>query len=129
MNILLIEDDRLIAEGILEALTGWRHKAEWSVTGRDALERIKQRDFDLILMDVFLPDFHGYELIPLLKKFQPDTGIITMTNSNSRELELQVRKQGIVYYMLKPISMEIMEEILHHLSTAKSVRGAKQWQN
>lgn len=115
MNILLVESDHSTAEGILGALGAWGHKAQWSVTGADALERVKQRHFDLILMDIFLPDIHGYELIPKLKKIQPEVKIVTMTESNSRELELQVRKQGIIYYMVKPFSIKIIEEILHHI--------------
>lgn len=122
MNILLVEEDHPMAEGILDGLRSWGHKVEWSVTGVDALERAKQRDFDLILMDIFLPDIHGYELIPQIKKFQPEARIVTMTGSNSRELELQVRKQGITYYMLKPFSVKVIKEILHHMSMNRAGR-------
>ncbi len=120
MNILLVENDRSLAEFILEALGTWGYKAEWSVTGADAFKRVKRRYFDLVLMDIFLPDLHGYELIPHLKKYLPEAGIVTMTNCNSRELELRVRKQGITYYMVKPFRMKIIREILQHISMNKT---------
>ena len=119
MNILLVEDDRSLAEVILDSLIAWGNEPEWSVTGADALERVKQRNFDLILMDTFLPDIQAYELIPQFKKIQPEAGIVTMTNSNSRELELQVRRQGIIYYMVKPFSLKIIQEILQHLTATR----------
>ncbi len=116
MNILLIENDPTMADIFTNAFEEWDHKSEWSVTGADALERVKQRDFDLILMDIFLPDIHGYELIPQIKKFQPEAGVVTMTDNNSRELELQVRKQGVIFYMVKPFSVTILKKILDHIS-------------
>ena len=119
MNILLVEDDRSLAEVILDSLIAWGNEPEWSVTGADALERVKHRNFDLILMDTFLPDTQAYELIHQFKKIQPEAGIVTMTNSNSRELELQVRRQGIIYYMVKPFSLKIIQEILQHLTATR----------
>jgi DNA-binding response OmpR family regulator len=121
MNILLIENDSNMAQVFLNAFTKWKHKSEWSVTGADALERVKQRDFDIILMDIFLPDVHAYELIPQIKRFQPQAGIVTMTDNNSRELELQVRKQGIIFYMVKPFSVSILKKILDHISEKNHV--------
>jgi DNA-binding response OmpR family regulator len=119
MNILLIIDDQAIANAIADALTAWGHKTERAVTGADALERSKQRHFDLVLMELSLPDIHGYELIPRIKRYQPEAGIVTMTNSNSRELELQVRKQGIIYYMVKPLNIQIIREIVEHMEMDK----------
>ncbi len=122
MNILLIENNPDMAEVFSNAFEEWDHKSEWSVTGADALERVKQRDFDLIFMDIFLPDIHGYELIPQIKIFQPEAGIVTMTDNNSRELELQVRKQGVIFYMVKPFSVTILKKILDHISEKNQER-------
>jgi len=122
MNILLIENDPEMADIFLNAIAEWKHKSEWSVTGADALERVKQRDFDIILMDIFLPDIHAYELIPQIKKFQPHASIVTMTDNNSRELELQVRKHGVIFYMVKPFSVTILKKILDHITEKKQGR-------
>ena len=116
MNILVIETDPILAGEFMDAFSEWDHKSEWSITGTDALERVRQRTFDLILMDTFLPDIHAYELIPQIKEFQPQAGIVTMTDNNSRELELQVRKQGIIFYMVTPFSILILKKILDHIS-------------
>jgi DNA-binding response OmpR family regulator len=123
MNILLIETNPILAEEFINAFTEWDHKSEWSVTGTDALERVRQRTFDLILMDISLPDIHAYELIPQIKEFQPQAGVVTMTDNNSRELELQVRKQGIIFYMVKPFSIPILKNILDHISKKNQGRA------
>jgi len=55
-----------------------------------------------MLLDIYLPDCKGHELIPKFKEARPDMGIVTITGYNTRELELEVRQQGILYYMVKP---------------------------
>ena len=71
--------------------------------------------FDLVLRDIFLPDINGVELIQKLKEVWPKIRIITMTGHNSRELEMEVRKQGIIYYMIKPVNIQNLKEIVDHI--------------
>ena len=58
----------------------------------------------------------GHELIPHLKEAWPNIWIVTMTDYNTREVELKVREQGIVYYMAKPFEAMALKEILDHRS-------------
>ncbi len=97
----------------------WNHNVETASTGKDALKKLKQKEFHLMLLDIFLPDCMGYEFIPKFKKKRPDIGIVTMTGYNSRELERRVRQQGLIYYMLKPINTKELKEVINHLSKKK----------
>ena len=125
MNILLVEDDDFVARPISEIVVRWGHHIQWSHTGKGALEKMRRTPFDLILLDIFLPDVHGHELIHALKEIRPQVGIVTMTGNNSRELESKVRKEGIIYYMIKPFQMTILKEILDHVSkrSKQAVKG------
>jgi DNA-binding NtrC family response regulator len=116
MNILIVEGDFCCAQSIGEIIERWGHKVERSGSGYEALRRIKESPFDLVLLDIFLPDVEGYELISQFKKLCPDIGIVTMTGYNSRELELQVRQQGILYYMIKPFETQHLRSLLAHIS-------------
>ncbi len=116
MEILVVEDDVQNAEFITESIVGWGYGAERTGTGRDALKELRKKRFDLILLDIFLPDCEGHTLIPQIKEMQPEVGIVTMTGYNSRELELKVRVQGIYCYLIKPFKMNSLKEILDHLS-------------
>ena len=71
--------------------------------GRAALEKAFAMDFDLFLLDVFLPDMTAMDLIPRLRSFRPDARIITLTGQSTRELERELRELGIAYYMAKPV--------------------------
>ncbi len=67
MNILIVEDDLSLARVIGSFVTEWGHDAETADTGKDALVKFRENAFDLVLLDIFLPDMKGYELIPQLR--------------------------------------------------------------
>jgi len=92
------------------------HKLERIERGEDLLVIDKSKKFDLILLDLFLPDMKGYELIPEIKKEWPQSKIIAITEFNSRELEQNVRKEGVIYYMIKPIDTKYIESIVKHIA-------------
>jgi DNA-binding NtrC family response regulator len=115
MNILTIEDDAAVAATLREIIESWGHSVETSKSGKNALQKVTKKMFDLVLLDIFLPDINGVELIQKLKEVWPEIRIITMTGHNSRELEMEVRKQGIIYYMIKPVNTQNLKEIVDHI--------------
>jgi DNA-binding NtrC family response regulator len=116
VKILVVEDDVELAQAIRERLEGWGYPTEWSGTGKDALQKVRQEKYELILLDIFLPDIKGYVLIPQFKEVWPEIGIITMTGYNSRDLEKEVRKQGVLYYMIKPVNTNDLRKLLDHVA-------------
>ncbi len=115
MNILTIEDDAAVAATLREIIESWGHRVETSKSGKNALQKVIKKMFDLVLLDIFLPDINGVELIQKLKEVWPEIRIVTMTGHNSRELEMEVRKQGIIYYMIKPVNVQNLKEIVDHI--------------
>ena len=115
MEILVVEDDLSFSAVVEETLNIWGYNAEWVTSGYMALERMKVKFFDLILLDIYLSDCLGYQLIQNFKQIKPTVHIITMTGRNSRELEREVRKQGITYYMIKPFEFEHLKALLDHI--------------
>jgi len=122
MNILLVEDEVPTAKAIKENIEDWGYSAEIAYTGQDALKKVREKSFDLMVLDIFLPDCKGHELIPKFKEARPDTEIVIITGYNTKELELEVRQLGILYYMIKPFDMKEMKEILDYVSKK---RGSK----
>ena len=116
MHILLAEHEAPVAEVIKQQIENLGHSVETANTGQDALKKIRKKRFDLMLLGIFLPDCRGHELIPKFREARPDLGIVTMTGYNTRELELEVRQQGVLYYMVKPFRAEEMKMVLDHVS-------------
>lgn len=116
MDILVVEDNAAVASFLAQSIKNWGFGVETSNNGKSALKKMQEKAFDLVLLDLFLPDIQGDALIPELKQLWPQIGIITLTGHNSRELESRVRQQGILYYLIKPFKLKILKEILDHMS-------------
>lgn len=119
MNILVTDKDTSISASMVELIRKWGYQAEESVTALETLERIKEKPFDLVLLDMALPDMKPKELIAKLKALKQDIGIVTMTETNTNGQEKEIRTMGIVYYMIKPVSETVLKEILDHISSKK----------
>ena len=120
MDVLVVENDVSLLSYIIELIQGWGYSAERSETGRDTLKKVNKRTFDLVLLDTSLPDMKAQDLIKRLKELQSEIRIVTMTESNTKGLEDEIRTLGIIYYMSKPISENVLKEILDHISIRKS---------
>ena len=126
MNILIVEDDAFYLDIIVKMVRGWTHDVTCAESGRAALDKAAAKDFDLFLLDVFLPDMTAMELIPRLRSFRPDARIITLTGQSTRELERELRELGISYYMAKPASQKELKSILDHMSRGQKPRTSPQ---
>lgn len=119
MDVLVAENDVSALSNIVELIQRWGHHAEKSETAEGTLDKVREKLFDLVLLDMSLPDMTVQDLIGKLKELWPDIGIVTMTSTSTNELEKEIRTLGIVYYMSKPVSENILKDILDHISTKK----------
>jgi DNA-binding response OmpR family regulator len=115
VKILIVEDDVFYRELLDDMVCKWGHDVICAETGNAALAKAAERDVDLFLLDVFLPDMTAMELIPRLRAFRPETPIITLTGKSSRQLERSLRELGIAYYMSKPVPAQDLKSILDHM--------------
>jgi len=115
MKILIVDDDPQIVTYIQKRLEKWGYGHQAASNGKEALQHILNTAFDVVLLDIMLPDYLGYDLIPELRQIDSDINIITMTGESSRELEKRVRKEGVLYYMVKPIETQNLKLLLEHL--------------
>ena len=129
MDVLVVEDDSSVGPLIKKTITDWGHEVELLPDGMEALERTRQKRFDLAFVDIFVRDQKGRRLIPMIKALQPEIHIVAMTDYNFRDLEAEVRKEGIVFYMIKPFNPDEMKEILWHISKKKRKEAKKEWLN
>jgi DNA-binding NtrC family response regulator len=119
MKILIVDDEVPFLNLLKRYLELWGHECATAVSGQTAMESLRDGTFDLVLLDIFLPDVKGYDLIPIIRRHLPNIDVITMTGYNTRELESIVRQQDILFYMIKPFEASQMKEILEHLSKKK----------
>lgn len=102
-HILIVEDDKSINELIKRNLVLVGHSCESIFDGNKAIETLDQEQFDLIILDVMLPGYSGFEVI----KHKKDIPVIFVTAKDSLEDKLKGLASGAEDYLVKPF--EILE--------------------
>jgi len=118
MDILII-DDFFAAGAVKKSIEKLVRSIETANSAEDALLKVRDNNFDLVLLNISSKAFDGCELIQHVKSICPDIKIVTMTDRNYRKLELKIRKQGVLFYMITPFNKKVLKEIVDYISKSK----------
>lgn len=104
MRILLIEDDRIIGESIQQILENKNYKVDWFEDGESCIIAIKNTKFDVIILDLNLPDINGEKLIQIIRKQKNLTPIIIVSARNSIDDKVNILDIGADDFITKPFN-------------------------
>ncbi len=122
IEILLVDDEKEFAETLAERLTARGHRVRVAFDGPQALEALKQRPFDAVILDLFMPGMDGLATMREMKARQPLVEVILLTGHGSVDTAVAGLKNGAFDYVLKPAKFE---ELLEKLQAARQ-RKAEQ---
>ncbi len=105
VRVLVVDDDRGMAETLRDVLGASGYQVEIAFSGREALERARERPPDGILMDLRMPDLNGVEAFRELKRLTPDSFVIFMTAHSASGLVEEARTEGAVEVLAKPLDL------------------------
>jgi two-component system response regulator AtoC len=111
-RILVVDDDESVQSALSKALTKRGYSVEQFGSAEPALEAMKGKPFDLVLLDVKLPGISGIEAFPLMKELDPNVVIIVMTGHDTRDVALNAIRAGAYDYFAKPFNLGEMEIIV-----------------
>lgn len=104
-TILCIEDDRLIGEMYVRSLRKAGYDVDWMVSGNDGLVAARNKPYDLILLDVMLPERRGSEILATLrtkeKDMIPNTKVLVLTNFEQDEESRMAMEHHADGYLIK----------------------------
>ncbi|WP_040982508.1 response regulator [Oceanobacillus jeddahense] len=123
IQIVIAEDDFRIAnihEEFLEKIEEVQVTGK-ALTGEQTLLLIKNLKPDLILLDIYLPDYLGTDLIPKLREAHPQVDIMIITAAKEKELLEQCMRKGITNYLIKPVSLERFTKVMQEYKKQRNV--------
>ena len=105
-RILLVEDEKHIAQGIIFNLELEGFLITHTETGAAAMDAFGRQSFDLVVLDLMLPDSHGFDLCREMRKTQPQLPILMLTALGEEQDRVSGLKEGADDYLTKPFSLD-----------------------
>ena len=111
-KVLIVDDEELLCEAMTDILEFKGYEIDSVYSGRDAIARVKDKFFDVILMDIKMPEMNGVEAFNKIKIISPKTVVILMTAYSLEDLINDALSNGVFGCMDKPIDIdEVVEQI------------------
>jgi DNA-binding NtrC family response regulator len=111
MSVLVVDDDRAILRTFTRILQRAGFATEMAESGKEALQRIQSRKYDIALIDTILGDSNGMELLPKIEETSHKTLKIIITGADSFESKQEACKNGADAYLTKPVNPETLMSI------------------
>jgi len=103
-----VDDDRAILRTFSRILQRAGFSTETAENGKEALEKIQSRTFDVALIDLVLGDSNRLDLLPKIEETSPKTVKIMITGADSNEHRTEACKNGADAYLTKPVNPETL---------------------
>ena len=127
-RILIVEDDALLNKTLAYNLTSDGWDVTPALDAKTAAALLGRMEYDLVLLDINLPDGNGYDLCRLVKPEHPDTVVIFLTANDQESDQIRGYEAGAVDYITKPFSIEALQRkiramfaMLEHHKPAKDL--------
>ena len=104
MLILIAEDDELILHTIEHKLVKEGHEVILSRNGKEAIEKIKSLDIDLIISDIMMPFASGTEILSTIQTLGKNIPVIVLSSMGQEEVVIEAFDMGASDFMIKPFS-------------------------
>jgi DNA-binding response OmpR family regulator len=119
-RILVIEDDEEMRALLRDMIEDEGYKTDSVNNGSEAFRKLAKESFDLIITDVRMPGLTGLDILPGIKKLQPDAPIIVITAFGSEEVQRKALERGANAYLEKPIHFRELRTLIHDMFSQKS---------
>lgn len=121
MRILIIEDDIALARGMKTVLSG-NHSVEVVSTGEDALRNVAESDFDLLLLDLHLPDMPGVDICKYIREADKNMPILVVTGESKPATIIELLDAGADDYITKPFRVDVLKARIRALGRRQATR-------
>lgn len=108
VRILFVEDDEALRDVLIEAIALEGYRAEGVTSAEEALARLAQEAFDVIVTDITLPGMSGLDLLPHCAQLRPGVIIIVTTGDGTISLAVEAMKRGATDFLVKPFALSTL---------------------
>ena len=119
-RVLLVDDEEEFVSALSERLTLRGIEVESALNGEEALARLVDKEFEVVILDVMMPGLSGLEVLRQIRSSHPNTQVILLTGHGSTREGIEGMRLGAFDYLIKPVDLE--EMLAKMKEAAKTVR-------
>ncbi len=105
MRVLLVEDDAMLADGLMRSLKQADYTVDWTADGEEAETILRIQEFDLVVLDLTLPHMDGLEILRLLRARKVPVSVLVITARSEVDDRIRGLDLGADDYLTKPFEM------------------------
>ncbi|HNM77413.1 MAG TPA: response regulator transcription factor [Tepidiformaceae bacterium] len=128
MKILLVEDEARLATAVRRVLNDEGYATDWSADGADGLSRASSGEYDVVLLDVMLPSYDGYEIARRLRRDGATVPILMLTARDGIQDRVRGLDAGADDYLVKPFALAELLARVRALSRRAKMGAAAETQ-
>ena len=121
-RVLLVDDEERFRMTTARLLRGTGLEVATAASGREALIQVEGQPFDVIILDMRMPEMSGAETLKGIKKIDPRVEVIVLTGHASVDTAFEIMKLGGFDYLFKPCSIEELTDKIDRAFERKRVR-------
>lgn len=114
-RILVVEDDEEMRSLLKDFFEEDGFEIDSVGNGSEAFRKLSKESFDLIITDIRMPGLTGLDILPGIKKLQPEVSIIVITAFGSEEVRRKALERGATAYLEKPILFNKLRTLVHEV--------------
>ncbi|MFW6134768.1 MAG: response regulator [Elusimicrobiota bacterium] len=118
-SVLIVDDETLTRDMLNSVLSEAGYEVKTASDGEEALKEMTGDNYNVILLDVKLPDTNGFDLCEKIKKMEPDVGVVMMTAYERDEKIKETANKGGYNIVFKPFDMDKLLNIIRNISGKK----------
>lgn len=121
MSIMVVDDEEIVRESLFHWFKKYGHVVETASSGFEALDKLEKYPFQLLFVDIKMPEMDGIELLEKVKTEYPDTIVIIITAYGSIESAVKAMRIGASDYLLKPFKPDQLSLVMERISHQKKL--------
>ena len=121
MKILIIDDEKNICSAIKGILEDEGYDCDYSLNYADGFRKLQENKFDVLFLDIWLPDIDGIEGLKEIKRHFPEIEVIMISGHGTIETAVDTIRYGAYDFLEKPLSLERIVMIIKHLDDKASL--------
>lgn len=122
-NILVVDDELGVCDSCAKILTRKNHSVDYTLVAQEALKKLEQKKYDLVITDLKMPGISGMDLLATVKRRWKDLGVIMITGYGTIQSAVQAIKIGAFDYIAKPFTPEELDAVVERALESARIKS------